>query len=79
MVEHPFFNLPEPEPDVPHYSIVVWPADAGLCLGNTANESRDKHRSESAAQAVCDGLERIGFGGEGKVFPVSTRIEPVSP
>jgi hypothetical protein len=41
------------------------------------NESTDTHSSEAAARSVCAMLNRMGFGGDGKVFPVSTRVEKV--
>lgn len=41
------------------------------------NESDDTHGSYEQAQAVCDLLRKRGFGGEGEIFPVSTRVEPV--
>lgn len=67
-----------PEKPVPHRSIAVWPDS--ISVGNIAgkNESHDDHASKDAALAVCSGLEREGFGGERKVFPISTRVEPIS-
>ena len=58
-------------------SIAVWPdtINVGNVVGK--NESDDTHDSEEAAQAVCDLLEREGFGGNRETFPVSTRVEPV--
>jgi hypothetical protein len=35
----------------------------------------DEHDTREQAQAVCDMLEREGFGGEGKMFPVKTWVE----
>jgi hypothetical protein len=60
-----------------HRSIAVWPDT--ISVGNIAgkNESDDIHDSQEAAEAVCRLLRREVFGGEGKVFPVSTRVEPV--
>lgn len=58
-------------------SIVTWPADAGLRLGNTANESHDTHPTHEAALAVCYMLQREGFGGERIVFPVNSYVIPV--
>lgn len=58
-------------------SIAVWPDT--ISVGNVAgkNESIDEHDSSEAAHAVCRMLKRDGFGGEGKVFPISTRVELV--
>lgn len=57
-------------------SIAVWPDT--IKVGNEVgkNESDDTHDSREAAQAVCDLLQKHGFGGDGKVFPISTRVEP---
>ena len=56
------------------YSIAVWPEGT---VSDPDNESKDKHDTEGQASAVCSMLERNGFGGDGKVFPLSTRTEPV--
>ena len=56
-------------------SVAVWPDT--ISLGNIANESSDEHDSLEAAYGVCRLLEKEGFGGEGKVFPLSTRVEPI--
>lgn len=37
----------------------------------------DRHGTREQAQAVCDGLERMGYGGDGLVFPVRTWVEEV--
>lgn len=47
-------------------------------LGN-ADVTSDEHDTKEQAQAVCDILEREGFGGEGKMFPVKTWVEAKSP
>lgn len=67
---------PEPRPKA-WRSIAVWPET--IRVGNTVskNESDDTHSSRGQAEAVCKLLQEQGFGGEGKVFPVSTRVEPV--
>jgi hypothetical protein len=41
------------------------------------NESEDIHADKAAAMAVCHMLKQYGFGGEGRVFPISTRVERV--
>ncbi len=58
-------------------SIAVWPDTirVGHIVGK--NESDDTHDSREAAEWVCRLLLRHGFGGDGEVFPVSTRVEPV--
>jgi hypothetical protein len=39
--------------------------------------TEDTHDTQDQAESVCRILERDGFGGQGKVFPKSTRVEPV--
>lgn len=39
--------------------------------------STDDHDTESQALAVCGMLERDGLGGEGRVFPLRTWVEPI--
>ena len=56
-------------------SIAVWPPE--VKCGNANNESSDTHRTEEQARAVCRGLQRDGYGGAGKIFPISTRVEEV--
>ncbi len=58
-------------------SIAVWPKHPDIYLGNTANESTDDHDTKEQALIVCSLLRRQGFGGDGKVFPLSTRVEPI--
>ena len=59
-------------------SIAVWPDT--ISVGNVVgkNESSDEHNSPEEAYAVCRMLERDGFGGERKVFPLSTRVELIN-
>ena len=54
-------------------SIVLWP-DC-VSTGNTPNESVDYHHTRAAAKHVCRYIEENGLGGEGKIFPISTRVE----
>ena len=54
-------------------SIAVWPDSVNV--GTADNRSTDEHATESAAIAVCNMLQKAGFGGEGKVFPTSTWVE----
>lgn len=56
-------------------SIVVWPDE--VSTGKIPNESTDNHRNRRAAEFVCRKIKEVGLGGEGKVFPISTRIEPI--
>ena len=35
----------------------------------------DEHLTVGAANAACERLERKGFGGEGKIFPLNTWVE----
>ena len=65
-------------PKIPHKSIVTWPPE--LKVGNVEgkSESTDTHDSEEQAEAVCSLLRKHGFGGLGKHFPISTRVEPVN-
>lgn len=41
------------------------------------NVSKDTHATEEQAEAVCSLLHRDGFGGERKIFPLTTWVEPV--
>lgn len=56
-------------------SVAVWPDT--ISVGNVVgkNESTDEHESEEAARGVCRLLEKYGFAGEAKVFPISTQVE----
>lgn len=52
-------------------SNALWPAD--VYKGEYGNSiSTDTHRTEAEAEAVCRGLQREGFGGERKHFPLKT-------
>lgn len=48
-----------------------WPSPA-VQLGNIDNVSTDSHGSQEEAQAICHALEKRGFGGDGKIFPIRT-------
>lgn len=61
----------------PHRSVARWPEHPDICLGSAANESTDEHPNREAAETVCRLLEANGFGGLGKVFPVSTHVEHI--
>lgn len=53
-----------------------WPKEVSVS-GDGRNVSTDQHHTKKGAQAVCDALERNGFGGEGKIFPIETWVEQV--
>ena len=57
-------------------SIVLWPET--VCLGRTPNESFDTHVTREQAEHVCDQLRSRGLGLDGKIFPISTRVEPIA-
>lgn len=57
-------------------SVARWPAGE-VSLGDPRNESRDTHDTREQAQAICDRLRREGFGGDGKIFPLETRVEEI--
>ncbi len=70
------FDAITPQP-IPHKSIITWPLE--LKVGNIEgkSESTDTHHSKEAAEGVCELARKIGFGGEGKHFPIATRVEPI--
>lgn len=51
-------------------SIAKWP---------NGETTTDTHDTKGMALSVCAILERDGFGGERKVFPVSTEAVPLPP
>lgn len=53
-------------------SFAQWPA--GTCPGDI---SFDSHESKKHAEGVCRRLNKEGFGGQGKVFPIKTWTETV--
>lgn len=57
-------------------SLAQWPAGT-VYVGNTDNITEDFHYSETEAKGVCRALEKTGFGGDGKIFPVKTWTEKV--
>lgn len=59
-------------------SVAVWPETVKVGNEVGKNESTDTHDSKEAAEAVCSLLRREGLGGDRQVFPVSTRVEPVT-
>jgi hypothetical protein len=59
-------------------SIAVWPKPA-VNLMSADNSSTDTHGTQEAARAMCLMLRRNGCGGDGKIFPLETRVEPIFP
>lgn len=55
--------------DKPFKSCAWWPKGT---LDFDDNYSEDYHHTLSAAQAVCEALQRKGFGWNGRIFPVKT-------
>jgi hypothetical protein len=53
-----------------------WPLDVYRGMDGTGITT-DTHRTEKEAKAVCRLLEREGFGGERKHFPIRTWTEKV--
>jgi hypothetical protein len=50
-----------------------WPP--GVCSSMYGdNISTDEHDTFEAAQAVCDGLKKEGFGGQREYFPIRTWV-----
>lgn len=64
-------------------SIAVWPKGTITTIHEDDTKpdegdiSTDTHLSYEAAQWVCRELNLSGFGGDGKIFPINTFIEPV--
>ena len=56
-------------------SIAYWPST--VSVGNDENKSTDTHPTFEAAASVIARLKIDGFGGEGKIFPISTHVEKV--
>lgn len=56
-------------------SVILWPPDLRVGSSTTENETSDIHPSKEAAEAVCRMIMRRGFGGQGKYFPLSWRVE----
>lgn len=62
--------------DTMHQSNALWPD--GVCSSMYGdNISTDTHPTERHAEAACTALEREGFGGEGKLFPLLTWVSDV--
>lgn len=57
-------------------SVAIWPYPA-VDLSNHNNSSSDDHSTEQYARSICNRLRSRGFGGEGKIFPIELRVEPV--
>ena len=61
----------KPNTHKPYKSVAKWPP--GIC-GGDGNMSTDLHFTYEEAGVVCQLLKRHGFGGEGKIFPLSTWV-----
>jgi len=48
----------------------------GSMIGDTVTS--DTHDTEGQAQGVCNMLERNGFGGRGKDFPIRTWVDEIN-
>lgn len=57
-----------------YQSNAQWPKDQYPFSNDV---STDKHGTMDQAAAVCRGLERDGWGGERKIFPVKTWVSEV--
>lgn len=58
-------------------SFAKWPKGVGITLGNVHNVSEDTHGNKIQARCACSALEMSGFGGDEKIFPEFTWVEPV--
>ncbi len=57
-------------------SNALWPP--GVCASQWGDGiSTDKHRTEEEAESCCRWLLRVGFGGEGKVFPLRVWVSEI--
>jgi hypothetical protein len=55
-----------------------WPLDVYRGMDGSGI-STDTHGSAHQAQFICAALEREGFGGEGKHFPIRTWVSEATP
>jgi len=58
-----------------YISIAKWPKEADIFDKYGNNETHDRHENALQANAVCMMLERDGYGGAGKIFPLETWVE----
>lgn len=64
----------------PNYTVVRWRSVAVWPVGVVEGDrSDDLHDTKEQASGVCALLKQNGFGGDGKVFPLQTYVEPVGP
>lgn len=56
-------------------SCAEWPE--GYTPGLPGGISTDDHSTAGQAQAVCEMLERAGFGGDSNIFPIRTWVEAI--
>jgi hypothetical protein len=59
----------------PWTSCAEWP-EGLVSNGQRPNVTEDGHYTKEQADCVCRLLEREGFGGERRIFPVRTWSEP---
>lgn len=58
-----------------YLSCAEWPENT---IGRNQKVTTDRHDSKEHADAVCKMLDRDGYGGEGKIFPLRTWTEEVN-
>jgi hypothetical protein len=63
---------------MPWQSFAQWKKSEVLILPeNPRNETTDTHESAEAALGVIRLLQREGYGGDGRIFPVLTGVREV--
>ncbi len=55
-------------------SCAKWPINVTTTFPN--NVSKDTHDTKEQAEGVCSLLHKDGLGGNGKIFPLTTWVEP---
>ncbi len=72
----PLPPLPKPAQAPKLQSNALWPP--GVCASRwNDNISTDKHRTQEEAEGVCRMLQREGFGGNGKAFPLRVWVSEI--
>jgi hypothetical protein len=66
------YSLAMIDPDGKFKSIAVWPKGT---IYTGVDTSTDTHLTFAEAEGVCFLLRTRGFGGNYKIFPISTRVE----
>lgn len=72
-------NLPPVLPEPIGYKSIAWWPYPSVDLGDEENKSEDNHHDRESAESVCRMLETRGFGGDGKIFPLKTEVDPIYP